>query len=235
MISMIEVEIWHRRLRLETDPRLFSPRQPDLGTLAMLETVTLQSGDQVLDLGCGYGLVGLAAAQIIAPEQVVLVDIDPLAVAAARRNAVVNNCPGVRIYQGDGPAAADAAEVKYTLILCNPPYHTDFSVARRLIEQSFPRLADGGRLILVVKRLIWYKNKMTSVFGGVHVQMKDGYYILTAEKRPDSRLQEGNPALLTEVPPILPPKRDRPQKTTRKHEKKMRQAERKTRSSGHAG
>ncbi len=191
--------------------------------------MTLNADDRVLDLGCGYGLVGIAAAQIVPPEQVVMVDIDPLAIAAARRNAMLNHCPGVRICQGDGPAAADTADMKnYTLILCNPPYHTDFAVARRLIEQSFPRLADGGRLVMVVKRLIWYKNKMTSVFGGVQVRMKDGYYILTAEKRPASRIQDGKPALLADAPPVLPPKRNRPGKTTRKHQKKMRRTEQRT-------
>lgn len=200
------IEIWQQTLDLETDPRLFSPRQADAGTLAMLGKVQLKPDDRILDLGCGCGLVGLAAAKALSPEQVVMVDIDPLAVSMARHNAKRNNCAAVRIMEGDGPEAA--APERFTLILCNPPYHTDFSVARHLIEQSCRQLVEGGRLFLVVKRLPWYQNKMATVFGGVRVWPADGYFVLMSEKR----------APKTGLP-------DRPAQTTRKHLKRLQQAE----------
>jgi 16S rRNA (guanine1207-N2)-methyltransferase len=203
------VEIWQQTLAIETDPQLFAPRQADAGTLAMLDKVQLRSDDRVLDLGCGCGLVGLAAAKALRPEQVVLVDIDPLAVRLARLNAEQNSCPTVRIVEGDGPAAV--MPERFTLILCNPPYHTDFSVARRLIEQSWRQLEDGGRLYLVVKRLAWYQNKMASVFGGVRVWSENGYFVLASEKRTAARL-----AAVAAKPAAH---------TTRKHLKKMQKAD----------
>lgn len=178
---MITVEVWQHKLQLETDSRLFSPRQADAGTLAMLSQVQVKPADRLLDLGCGYGLVGLAAAKVLGPGQVVMVDIDPLAVDLASGNARLNGCAEVRIVLGDGPQAASPDPFNW--ILCNPPYHTDFSVARRLIEQSVPLLVEGGQLVLVVKRLPWYQNKMKAVFGGVRVKEIDGYYVLTSEKR----------------------------------------------------
>ncbi len=182
--SMITVEIWQNTLRLQTDSRLFSPRQADAGTLAMLGLINLKITDRVLDLGCGYGLVGLAAAKILGPGQVVMVDIDPLAVRLSRQNAILNGFPDIRIIEGDGPAPAKTiAGGKFSLILCNPPYHSDFSVAKRMIEQSCRMLDNGGRLYLVVKRLAWYRNKMAAVFGGVQVQELDGYYVLFSEKK----------------------------------------------------
>ncbi len=71
----------------------------------------------------------------------------------------------------------------FTIILSNPPYHEDFSVPRSFIEDGFPLLALGGIMVMVVKRLNWYKNKLSSIFGGVTVHKIDDYYVLTAEKR----------------------------------------------------
>lgn len=68
----------------------------------------------------------------------------------------------------------------FTLILSNPPYHTDFSVPKHFIEIGFKKLVLGGKLIMVTKRLDWYKNKLTSIFGGVKI---NGYYVFIAEKR----------------------------------------------------
>ncbi|MDE6032167.1 MAG: methyltransferase, partial [Oscillospiraceae bacterium] len=65
----------------------------------------------------------------------------------------------------------------------NPPYHADFSVPKSFIEIGFEKLAIGGKLVMVTKRLDWYKNKLTSVFGGVKVREVNGYYVFIAEKR----------------------------------------------------
>jgi 16S rRNA (guanine1207-N2)-methyltransferase len=210
---VIDCVVWEQPLQLETDSQLFAPQAADPGTLAMINQVRLQPADRLLDLGCGYGLVGLAAAKVLGPQQVVLVDINPLAVQLARRNAARNGLAGLRVIEGDGPAAV--APEQFSLILCNPPYHTDFSVARRLIEQSYACMSEGARFYLVVKRLIWYQKKMTAVFGGVQVRESNGYYVLCSEKRPRSAVP-ANPAGLTE--PAKP--------TTRKHQKKLADAAR---------
>ena len=69
------------------------------------------------------------------------------------------------------------------MILSNPPYHTDFAVAKGFIEDGFKKLLVGGKMVMVTKRLDWYRNKLSSVFGGVTVKEKDGYYVFLAEKR----------------------------------------------------
>ena len=111
----------------------------------------------------------------------VLTDVDPAAVACARENAARNGVAGVRIVQGDALEAVDATGFDW--ILSNPPYHADFSVPKRFIEKGFNRLKLGGCLVMVVKRLPWYRNKLTAVFGGVRVREVDGYYVLTAQRR----------------------------------------------------
>jgi 16S rRNA (guanine1207-N2)-methyltransferase len=178
----------------------------------MLQQIELKPDDRLLDLGCGYGLVGLAAAKVLPPGQVCLVDVDPLAVAVASENAAANGLDAVRIVLGDGPDAASPH--LFSLILCNPPYHTDFAVAKRLIERSAARLMPGGKLVLVVKRLDWYRNKMAHVFGGVQVAAVDGYSVLVSEKR--ARPQHSTPLA----------KSTQAGKTTRKHQKKVEQTRR---------
>ena len=182
---MLTAEIKGVLLTLDTDPALFSPSGVDKGTLAMLDITDFPAGGKVLDLGCGCGAVGILAAKLIGAENVVMCDIDPKAVAVSRENAERNGVADVSIYQSDG--LKDIPESGFALILSNPPYHTDFSVAKHFIEDGFKRLCVGGRMVMVTKRLDWYKNKLTSVFGGVRVAERDGYFVFTAEKRGESR------------------------------------------------
>ncbi len=168
-------------LRFETAETLFSPRAVDPGTLAMLSTIEFQPADKVLDLGCGYGVVGILAAKLIGSGRVVMLDNDPLAVEYAKANAALNGVPGARVVRSDG--FVDLKEGGFTKIICHPPYHVDFSVPKAFIEKGFNRLILGGRLYMVTKRLDWYKNKIAAIFGGVVVQEIDGYFVFMAERR----------------------------------------------------
>lgn len=178
---IISVNIKGNDFEFETSQCLFSPRRIDAGTLAMLACVEFTSGQKVLDLGCGYGVVGITAAKFTDPVNVYMVDIDTEAVAASADNAVRNHVEGVHVLQSDGLDALE--ETGFDLILSNPPYHTDFSVAKRFIKKSFNRLKIGGKLYMVTKRKEWYKNKIIAVFGGVRIHENDGYFVFEAEKR----------------------------------------------------
>ena len=176
---MIGVEVKGVALRLETAPGLFSPQRADRGTLAMLSAVDFAPGMKVLDLGCG--LVGLLAAKLCGEGNVVMCDVDPLAVDIARKNAERNGVGGVKIALSDGFGALD--DTGFDLILSNPPYQSDFAVARSFIEKGFNRLKIGGRMVMVTKRRDWYRNKLIAIFGGVKIREIDGYYVFMAERR----------------------------------------------------
>lgn len=169
-------------LDLDTTPDLFSPTAPDKGTIAMLNAVEITSNDKVLDLGCGCGIVGIYAAKIAGAHNVTMTDILPIAAETAGQNAIKNNVPDVTVLCGS--SYENVKDADFTLILSNPPYHTDFSVAKSFIEGAYKHLATGGRMVMVTKRLDWYKNKLTSVFGGVKVIESNGYYVFISEKRP---------------------------------------------------
>ncbi len=178
---MISIEINNVKLMFESDSSNFSPNNIDTGTLAMLSATDFLQGDKVLDLGCGYGVVGILAAKLIGQENITMCDISESAVEQSKINAKLNQVPNIDIRLSDG--LRNIPDNDFTLILSNPPYHTDFSVAKHFIEDGFKKLALGGRLIMVTKRLDWYKNKLTSIFGGVKLHEINGYYVFIAEKR----------------------------------------------------
>ena len=180
MTQKIVTSIRDIELCFETTPTLFSPRKIDAGTLAMLSIVEFEHRDKVLDLGCGYGVVGIVAAKLTSPQRVFLIDNDPLALQFASVNARLNEVGGVTIACSDG--FRDFRETGFTKILCNPPYHADFEVPKRFINTGFNRLELGGRLYMVTEREGWYRRKLHAIFGVVRVHTIGSYFVFEATK-----------------------------------------------------
>lgn len=177
---MIACDINGVYLKMHTKSSLFSPNSVDKGTIAMLTEMEFHSGQKVLDLGCGYGVIGIYAAHFSGAENVTMVDVNPVAVELAKRNARYNHVDAANIFLSDG--FQNIREQDFDLILSNP-YHADFKVPKSFMENGFRHLKYGGRMVMVTKRYQWYKNKMESVFGGVKVIEKNGYYIFISQKR----------------------------------------------------
>lgn len=174
-------------LQLETAPTLFSPRRADPGSLAMLSQLAWPPPERetplrILDLGCGYGLVGLVLATALPTAEVLMTDVDPVAVACARRNAERLGLGQVQVQRSDG--FDDIAARDFDLILSNPPYHTDFAIASRFIQGAWRHLRLGGQLYMVTKRREWYRRRITAVFGGLSLRLVDGYCVFVSDKRP---------------------------------------------------
>lgn len=167
-------------LRMNTSKDLFSPGGLDLGTRAMLEVRPVEAGEKVLDLGCGAGWVGIYASKIAGDKNVVMCDVNESCVAFSNQNAALNGV-SPRIVLSDGFLGLD--ETGFHVIYSNPPYQTDFKVAKHFIEKGFNRLVIGGKMVMVVKRRAWYENKLKAIFGGCRIFEKYGYFVFIAEKR----------------------------------------------------
>lgn len=178
---MIECIINGICLKMYTQSSLFSPNHVDRGTIAMVSKIDFQAGQKILDLGCGYGVIGIYAAHFSGPENVTMVDINPIAITFAKKNAIFNELGSINIFQSDG--LNNIIDKDFDLILSNPPYHADFKVPKNFIESGFHHLKYGGSMVMVTKRYKWYKNKLQSVFGGVKVIEENGYYIFISQKR----------------------------------------------------
>ncbi len=181
MAATFDIEIKGRTLAFQTTSALFSPVGLDAGTAALLSTIDILPSDKVLDLGCGYGPVGIFAATQTRPDLVHMIDIDPQAVALARANAERNGAIGINTCVSDG--FRNFHEKDFDKIISHPPYHVDFAVPKHFIEKGFNRLKIGGSIWMVTKRDLWYRNKLKAIFGGVKVQKIDGYSVFSAERR----------------------------------------------------
>jgi 16S rRNA (guanine1207-N2)-methyltransferase len=181
LYTLISTEIKGITLEMKTENELFSPKNVDKGTLAMLSVIDFEKDDKVLDLGCGYGVVGILAAKLIGSDSVTMVDIDEKAVRTAIENANINGVPSVKIGVSDGFGQVD--EIGFTKIISHPPYHVDFSVPKMFIEKGFNRMAIGGKMFMVTKRKEWYENKLTAIFGGVRIWEIDDYFVFMATKK----------------------------------------------------
>jgi 16S rRNA (guanine1207-N2)-methyltransferase len=178
---MYSVSIWDNDILIEADNTLFSPKGIDKGTEVMLKHLEFNSSDKVLDLGCGTGVIGLAISKVIGEDKVTMVDIDSKAISCSINNANLNGLNKIKIMESNG--FDNVTEKDFTLILSNPPYHTDFSVAKHFIEEGKKHLCINGKMVIVVKRLEWYQNKMKNVFGDVRIFQDEDYFVLISEKR----------------------------------------------------
>ncbi len=172
-------------------PGVFSPRDLDAGTAFLLDMMDISPDDHCLDLGCGTGVVAVVASKK-SRQTVMAVDTNARALRLTLLNCEQNLAHQVRVQPSDGLMDIDS-DMQFDVIACNPPYHTDFAVARRFIEGSFSRLRQGGRLYLVVKRTDWYEQKLRSVFGGYRKFINDSCYtVFVAERRRKQRPSQAN-------------------------------------------
>jgi len=169
------------QLSFETANNLFSPFSIDRGTLAMLSVVNFSTDDKLLDLGCGYGVVGIYAAKLIGVQNIVMSDNNMKCIELSKKNTAKNGLDEIKTIKSNG--FEDIRDTDFTIILSNPPYHENFSVPKHFIEKGFNRLKIGGKMFMVTKRKNWYKNKFIAIFGGVKIHEIDGYFVFCAEKR----------------------------------------------------
>jgi len=132
-----------------TAPGVFSRGGVDRGTRLLLEAVRVEGAGSVLDLGCGYGIVGIVLARRAPEARVVLVDINPRAVALAAENIALNDVPNAEALCGDG--CAPVAGRTFEVVAMNPPIRAGRAVVLRLIEEARACLSPGGRLYLVAR------------------------------------------------------------------------------------
>ena len=177
----ISHNVFGNNLVFETSNSLFSFKSADKGTLFMLQNCSINQDEIVLDLGCGYGLVGIACAKVADSVNVTMCDIDPVAVEYARKNLQLNQITNANVIQSN--AYENIEQKNFTLILSNPPYHADFSVPKEFIEKGYRKLVPNGRMLMVTKRLEWYKRKFIAVFGGVKIFRCDDYFVFMGIKK----------------------------------------------------
>lgn len=165
-----------------TQDGVFSRDGIDPGSRLLLEHVSVFSDAHIFDMGCGYGLLGLACAQLAKNGQVWLSDVSMRAVACATENRAKNQILNAQVSVGDLYECVD--DVSLDLILSNPPFHEGNKTAWPLIDGALERLNPGGVLMLVVMRAGPYAKRMETVFGHVETCAEvGGYTVLKSQKK----------------------------------------------------
>lgn len=175
-----------RTLRFKSDNGVFSKNEVDFGSRLLIEAFQLNScikGD-ILDVGCGYGPIGLSVAASYPEATVQMIDINSRAVELSKENAKSNGIANVVIYESDRFEQVDTDP--FAAILTNPPIRAGKKVVQEIFEQSYERLTPGGELWVVIQKKQGAPSamdKLDDLFGNVEVvQKKKGYYILVSKK-----------------------------------------------------
>jgi len=162
---------------------VFSRTRIDPGTRLLVESMVLPEKGLVLDLGCGYGPVGIAVAAFNPSLQVVMTDVNERAVWLARENAKRNGVENVEVRQGF--LYEPVGDMKFEVVLSNPPITAGMKTVLPIIAQAPQHLAEGGTLQIVVRSKVSGKrltNIMNETFGNVDVlARKSGYRVLISK------------------------------------------------------
>ena len=145
---------------------LFSPRTIDEGTLLLLKHLTINPDTTALDLGCGYGPLGLTIAKLAPKGQVHLVDKDFVAIDYTKQNAQINQLTNTHSYLSNGFSAVPAGQ-KFDLIVSNIPAKVGNELLTIFLHDARSHLNPGGQLAIVtISGLREYmKRHLSEVFG----------------------------------------------------------------------
>jgi 16S rRNA (guanine1207-N2)-methyltransferase len=171
--------------RFKTDNGVFSKKEVDFGSRLLIEAFVLPSVEgPVLDVGCGYGPIGLSIAKNY-PERIVhMIDVNERAIELAMANARQNAVDNVEIYESD--TLLNVKQSNFASILTNPPIRAGKKTVHDIFEQSYEHLVTGGELWIVIQKkqgapsaIEKLKERFTTV---ETIDKSKGYFIIKAVK-----------------------------------------------------
>lgn len=178
--------LYEHNFIFSTDNGVFSKATVDYGSRVLLAALQdSQINGDILDVGCGYGPLGLALAYKFKDVHVDMVDVNLLALQLAKKNAIQNGLNNVTIFESDGYQAVTKND--YAAIITNPPIRAGKEVVHNILSQAKQHLAPEGTLTAVIQKKQGApsaQKKMLEVFGNCEVIAKDkGYFILQSTKQ----------------------------------------------------
>jgi 16S rRNA G1207 methylase RsmC len=145
----VTASVWGHSLSLVSGSGVFAQGRVDIGTAVLFRETAPPAGGRILDLGCGYGVIGLAVAAAVPVADVTGVDVNERAVLLANENAAALGLSSRYRARVPHEVAEDAA---YDEIWSNPPIRIGKPALHDLLLTWFARLVPGGRAVMVVGR-----------------------------------------------------------------------------------
>ena len=162
---------------------LFSPRAIDEGTALLFKHLEVKPDDEIFDLGCGYGAIGVALAKAAPAGRVLMADKDYLAVEYANRNVAENRITNAEAILSNG--FSEVGDRKFDLVVSNIPAKVGKELLSIFLYDALDHLNPGGRVVVVTINGLrqFMKRNLTEVFGNFR-KLKQGksYTVSQAEK-----------------------------------------------------
>jgi len=177
----VDASFHGRDYQFRTRPGVFSHAKFDEGARALIELAEFGPADALLDLGCGYGAVGIVLASQMPEGRATMVDSNARASDLARANCQLNGVTNASVALSDTVEVPDGPG-SYDCVLSNPPYFSDYRISELFVHRAFELLRAGGTLQLVTKSPVPHVNLFSKIFGGSDVKRRRGYSIVTGRK-----------------------------------------------------
>lgn len=167
-------------VKLVTRPGVFAHRSLDPGARQLLLTMDIEPGQRVLDLGCGSGAIAMAACLRQPDATVFAIDSNARAIECTEKGAVANGIGNLKSQLNyDGQLGLDDS---IDIVLCNPPYYSDFEIAEKMMRSSLSALRVGGAALFVNKQPKWYQDRMPMTFEDVEIIVSGKYWVACGRK-----------------------------------------------------
>lgn len=169
-----------KRFSFKTDSGVFSPKKIDKGTIILVEELELSKDDDVLDVGCGYGVIGISIADEV--NSVTMTDLNNRSVGLTRKNIKLNGKSekNIEVFQGD--LFEKVSNKKYSVIISNPPIKAGKELIHKIISKGHDLLNENGSIWVVIQTKHGAKSLtkyMEEIFGNVEtVTISGGYRVL---------------------------------------------------------
>ena len=184
-LGLIRSNLRDEALEFLTAPSVFSKTRIDLGSRLLAEAMALPKIGNVLDIGCGYGVVGITAASSNPRLRVVMTDVNMRAVQLARKNCRLNRVTNCEIR--NGYLFEPVKELTFNCVLSNPPVSAGMETVKAIICDAPKVMAEKATLQMVVRSKIGAKTLpriLSETFGNCSVLAREsGYRVLIAEKQ----------------------------------------------------
>jgi 16S rRNA G1207 methylase RsmC len=183
-LGLVRTCLCGRNFEFLTASSVFSKRRIDLGTRLLIESMMLPKEGCVLDIGCGYGAVGIVAAKLNPKLHVVMTDVNIRAVRLARKNIEKNKTFNAEVHHGK--FYEPVKDQVFNCVLSNPPVSAGMDTVKAIITGAPCVLADKGAFQMVIRSKIGSKTlpaTFEETFGNVEVLARgSGFRVLLGQR-----------------------------------------------------
>lgn len=181
----VSFRFWCFNYSFLTDNGVFAKDGIDYGTKTFLQAICDENElqESILDVGCGYGVIGVTLKKIYPDKNVTMIDVNHRALKLAEDNAKKNNVE-VEVLESD--VYAGVQNRKFTDIITNPPIRAGKKVIYKIFTEAYDHLETNGQLWVVIRKqhgALSAKKKIEEIFGNCEIIKKDkGFFILKSKK-----------------------------------------------------